>query len=548
MARFAQRAVVVSMVTALLLGSAWATSKSAAADDRPALAFGALPQTRGNETQRQATEALEAQIGRKLEVVRVFERWDDAFPDSFHTWLRSGDRTIIMSIKPIRGNGSQISWSAVANASPGSQVDTEMRSWARRIRDFEVPIFVTFHHEPEQSANVSFGTATDYIAAWRRWVEVFRAEGATNAHFMWIMTAHAHALPSSDRRYAPKWYPGDAWVDAIAADAYNWGSCRTATAPWRTLESVIEPFRQFGTLHPTKPLWLAEWASWEDPSVPGRKARWIDEARELFSRPTHAQFAGVSYFNSQHTGNGNFPDCEWWVDTSASSLASFVAMGADPLYQGDPFGGPTDPVGPVFRAVAEANGSVTAASITVPAQVQAGDRLLYIVTAATATTLATPSGWTLLGTDSDGNPDMRSWVFTRVADGATAGSMVSAALGTRAKVSRMLLAYAGAGTPAPIASAVAGPSTNAHATPAVTAPGAALVISYWSDKSNDNTTWSTPAPVVQRALSTTSGSGRITAVVGDSGPLAAGTWPGATAISGSTSAKAIMWSIVVPPS
>lgn len=245
-------------------------------------------------------------------------------------------------------SGTPITWRQLADAAPGSQVDNELRTWARRVRDFEAPIYVTLHHEPEAYANVEYGEAPDFIDAWRHWVDVFRAEGATNAKFMWITTDYGHEVSANDRRHAPKWYPGDDWVDAMGIDAYNWHVCRPdSDNTWKPLAQIIEPFREFGELHPTKPLWLTEWASWEDPTVAGHKAQWIDQASALFAQPQYSQFAGVSYFSSDAI-NPNFGNCIWRVDTSPSSLASFAAMANDPFWSGEAFDdGIPDPIAPV---------------------------------------------------------------------------------------------------------------------------------------------------------------------------------------------------------
>ncbi len=51
----------------------------------------------------------------------------------------------------------------------------------------------------------------------------------------------------------------------------------------------------------------------------------------------------------------------------------------------------------LFRAAASGNSQSSIASLVVPAAVQPGDQLVYIVTANSATTATTPAGWTLLG-------------------------------------------------------------------------------------------------------------------------------------------------------
>ncbi|MGE0141409.1 MAG: PKD domain-containing protein, partial [Ilumatobacteraceae bacterium] len=188
----------------------------------------------------------------------------------------------------------------------------------------------------------------------------------------------------------------------------------------------------------------------------------------------------------------------------------------------------------------------TTASVQIPAAVQAGDQLVLIVTANTASTLTTPSGWTLLGTRDDGSPDMRSWVFTRTAVAGTGGSTVSATLGATSKSSTIVLAYSNAQAPTVLASSVMGASSTALATPAVAVaqPGS-MVVNYWSDKSSSNSGWTLPGSVTTRIGSVGSGSGRITAAAGDV-VVAGSSWAGATANSTVAGTKGIGWSIVVP--
>jgi PKD repeat protein len=203
---------------------------------------------------------------------------------------------------------------------------------------------------------------------------------------------------------------------------------------------------------------------------------------------------------------------------------------------------------PSFRAAATANSSTSRPSITVPASVQAGDQLVYILTTNVATTATTPSGWTLLATASDGSPDMRSWVFTRTAAANTAGSAVAITLGTSAKASRVLLAYTGAEAPSVVRSSVQGVSGVNLTSPSAPITGAeTLVLSYWADKTSANTGWSLPGSVTRRANSVGSGSGRITATAADA-VADIGTWPGATATSTAASTKGIAWTIALPPS
>ena len=202
-----------------------------------------------------------------------------------------------------------------------------------------------------------------------------------------------------------------------------------------------------------------------------------------------------------------------------------------------------------FRAAASSNINTIAPKVTIPQAVLAGDSLLLLASTNRDGTLSTPSGWTLLGTQSD-SPDIKSWVFTRMAPPGAAGSTVSMTEDANSKTSLTLLAYSGAGAITTTASTSETDivKQTAHRSPAVSvAAGGSLVISSWVDKSGTDHGWTLPPSVALRNASAGSGLGALSAATGDSGPVSAGTWPGLTSASGVASVKEVSWSIVVPP-
>ncbi len=199
--------------------------------------FGAFPGPRGPQTPQQAVQALEAQIGRPLAGVRVFDLWDSPFPDPYTTWLRDTGHTVFLSVKSQRVNGQVVLWRDIANAQPGSTLYNQIVGWANNVKAFGAPMYFIFNHEPEAAASDRMGTAQDFIAAWQKVITVFRDQGVTNAKYVWTMTDYAFWRTDGGR--ADLWYPGDAYVDAIASDAYNWYNCRSGiNTPWHTLEWI----------------------------------------------------------------------------------------------------------------------------------------------------------------------------------------------------------------------------------------------------------------------------------------------------------------------
>jgi hypothetical protein len=332
----------------------------------------------------------------------------------------------------------------------------------------------------------------------------------------------------------------------MGADAYNWYTCRSGIdTAWWTLERIITPFRDFGAAHPGKELWLTEWASAEDPANPARKAQWLAQAQALFKRADFAQFTGVSYFD--RTGGDQ---CNWYANSSATTLAAFRAMGQDPFYGGTTAPPPPDPETSTISFVASAsrNANLTDHSVPVPAEVQAGDTMLLFFSAnSQPTTTTPPTGWTSVASvDPSG---MRGRAWSRTATAADAGSTVTVRNSSIIKADLTVAAYRGvAASPVDVsASAVDTTSRTEHTAPSVTPTEAGdWVVTYWADKSDTNTTHALPAGLVRRRTTTGTSGGHVTATVADTG-AAVGTTPTGTytATGTATSTKALMHTIAL---
>lgn len=347
--RFRTLALAMAMLT--LAGG----QLSASADENtPTLMFGAYVAARNGLSIQASLQAMEARLGRPLAAVRVFDVWDQPFPSSYDLWLRDTGHTLFFSVDAVRTNKVRIPWRSLADSQPGSAIYNEIVGWANRIKAFGAHIYFTFNHEPEEQAGTVAGTAADFIDAWRKIVTVFRAQGVTNAEYTWIMTDYAFWRTDGGR--ASLWYPGDAYVDNIASDAYNWYNCRPGiNNQWRSLSWIAGWMRDFGAAHPDKGLFLTEFASHEDTSTPGRKASWINDVQQLFKQPGWEQFQGILYYHQSHK-----PTCLFWLDSSTTSMAAITALANDPFFGRYEVGSDAPPTAPGKPAASsDAPGQVT---------------------------------------------------------------------------------------------------------------------------------------------------------------------------------------------
>ena len=320
----------LAVAAALFVASAFVGGSSAQAQNGDGVLFGAFVNPDRGDTEIEGIQKLEQQLGAKLPIVRTFRSWEDNLDNGLHNWILDGDRRLMLSINPTRDNGSQVSWRSIANALPGSRIHNDMVALARDVRDLNGEVWIAFHHEPEAGDRVSFGNNEDFKAAWRAIHGVFEQQGA-DAQWVWTMTSYSFRVNEADRRHASKWYPGDAFVDMVGADPYNWNFCRSATEGPRELADNVIPVMEWADRHAAnKPLVLPEWAV---ATGNGGKAAWLDRAADFLRQPEVAErFAAVIYFHSEHQGT---PACDWWLDSSNASLNAAQRIAQDPFFQRD---------------------------------------------------------------------------------------------------------------------------------------------------------------------------------------------------------------------
>jgi Glycosyl hydrolase family 26 len=212
------------------------------------------------------------------------------------------------------------SWRSVAAAGPGTPLYSDLVRWAQTIKSRNHPVMVAYNHEPEADAGRQ-GSAADFIAAYRHVEDVFTAQGATNVEWTWQMTAYAFRTSAADLRYAAKWYPGDAYVDNVGADAYNWFTCGHGNGTWNELEVLGRPVLAFARAHGK----AASFPEFATDANPGR-VRWITNAHQYFLANQDVLSAAF-YFNRPPTVAAN-SDCRWALQSRAE-FDAFAAIVRD---------------------------------------------------------------------------------------------------------------------------------------------------------------------------------------------------------------------------
>jgi hypothetical protein len=202
-----------------------------------------------------------------------------------------------------------------------------------------------------------------------------------------------------------------------------------------------------------------------------------------------------------------------------------------------------------FVGQAASNTNATSHRVTVPRTVVAGDALLLFFSSNTTAKVTAPSGWRELGTARAHGAVTTVW--RRVASAADPGRSLTVDVDRISKANLALAAYRGTSTDDPVARhAVATESVarSIHVTPEVSVGTVAPVLSYWTHKDAATSRLDPPDGVRVRGSGSQSGSGRVTALLADSGAaVAVGKYGHASATAAGDSRAASMWTVVLAP-
>jgi beta-mannanase len=266
------------------------------------------------------TPELEAQVGRQFDIVKLYEDWTSNSPPSGEARL-SPARILYIALTSRTFDASPDKcWADIASGA----LDADLHRHAANFKAFGHKLFFSFDIEPEtrdgpcDPRNAIAGSPAAFVAAWRHIKDVFDADRVTNLVYVWNVVG-------SDAQLSSSFYPGDAYVDWIAWDPYNWYKCHNS--PWASFGDKVEPFygwlRQHGL--GDKPFMLSEYGSVENPADPNAKAEWFaDIPSTLQSRLPNLK--AIVYFN----GLDRPSNCTFRLDSSAAALAGFARLGQDP--------------------------------------------------------------------------------------------------------------------------------------------------------------------------------------------------------------------------
>jgi hypothetical protein len=273
-----------------------------------------------------AVAEIEAQVGRKFDIVHRYHDFSNtgsngAFPDEYEQQqMREGRLMFFAWESRIFSSGTTLTWREVYSG----RYDTVIDDVAGRIRATGVPVFMGFDHEPEDEP--AKGSDADFVRAWRYVHERFAKAGADNAVWVWTMMGWSGHYD----RYVGL-YPGDAYVDWVAYDPYNFYACNGGKT-WKDPHTTVSGFYRWlddNRIGVGKPRMLAEFGTNFDPADSAAKQRWFEQFPAAIK--AHPKIKAVIYFNSAGSTTTS-ATCNMTMNHTPSALAGFTRAGKDAYF------------------------------------------------------------------------------------------------------------------------------------------------------------------------------------------------------------------------
>lgn len=237
----------------------------------------------------------------------------------------------IITWQPFNGQGTNTLQDIINGTN-----DVYINNFAQEVKSFNKNIFIRFGHEMNGSwytwSGINNGGGINgparYIAAFQHVHNIFSSIGANNVRWVWC--PNANSVSNVLWNAAINYYPGNAYVDWIGVDGYNWGDTNNFNRqPWVSFDQI------FGSIYNTlisgnnKPVMIAEFACSSVSNtypVDQKKAAWITSAFSTIKN-NYPRIKAVVWFDFNK-------EMDWRVESGNNSLNAYRQAISDPYFWG----------------------------------------------------------------------------------------------------------------------------------------------------------------------------------------------------------------------
>jgi beta-mannanase len=244
--------------------------------------------------------SLETAVDDKMDMQAVFAGWEkDAFPSYMSGSVKSAGKTLV------------IYWehygTTLDNIISGKD-DAIIADFAADAKAYAGNVILVPFHEMNGNWDpwdgpVGNNTPAKVISAWKHVHDKFAGIG----NVKWGWAPNNVSVPNTTANKMEAYYPGDAYVDYVGVDGFNFND-----GQWQTFSQVFDDSLKRLAAY-KKPIYIFSMASAEG----SQKAAWIKDAITV-QMPKYANLKGFIWFNEDK-------EKDWRIESDAASVAAFKA-------------------------------------------------------------------------------------------------------------------------------------------------------------------------------------------------------------------------------
>ncbi len=251
---------------------------------------------------------FESLVGKSAQYRAVFIHWGNEknFPLYLKPYVGDKNKTLIVFWEATNYNIGTVnqtgySYDAILNGN----FDTYFTQFAKDAKTYGAPVILIPFSEMNGdwfpwSITQNGNSAQKHIDAWRKIRGFFN--DVPNVKFGWA--PNHEAVPNTTVNKFENFYPGDAYVDYVGLDGFNFGS------PWMTFDQVFGSAINRIKVY-KKPVFIFSFAS-----APGtQKSAWVTDALTT-QIPKYPEIKGWVWFNESK-------ERDWRVESDANSINAF---------------------------------------------------------------------------------------------------------------------------------------------------------------------------------------------------------------------------------
>jgi len=281
--------------------------------------------------------AMEQWQGKKNAVVNMFTNWcdrtktiKDVFDQQLPNIWNNGNVPMI-TWEPFLCSSAQTPDDVEVRASNG-EYDSYLNTWADRLKGFLAGPDGTFGTSDDRRAYIRMGhemngdwyqwgaavgnnLPSDFVNMWIHVWNIFDAKGLGASHIQWVWAPNHTDCGGFT---AEEYWPGDAYVDWVGIDGYNWGTTQTWSSwksPAETYDDMLGRVRALTSL----PVTLSEFAS---TSEGGDKGVWITD---VFNYVLTNDIRMVAWFNEDK-------ETDWAVYGGSTTWSEYATAVGDAAF------------------------------------------------------------------------------------------------------------------------------------------------------------------------------------------------------------------------